>query len=83
MIKVKTSNDIRAHIQNGFWGFKLLLLLGLIIGSFYIPGDRNQTHEHQHFDLVLMFIGSVGGLLVKNRDRFDYMSFSFLCFSLY
>ena len=27
----------RAGIQNGFWGFKFLLIIGGMIGSFWIP----------------------------------------------
>ena len=30
-------NDIRAKIQNGFWFFKVLALVGLIAAAFYIP----------------------------------------------
>ncbi|CAF0983050.1 unnamed protein product [Rotaria sp. Silwood1] len=55
MIKVKTSNDFRAKIQNGFWGFKLLILIGLIVGAFFIP--------HQGFDYAFMIIGLIGGFI--------------------
>jgi hypothetical protein len=57
MIKVKTSGDYRAKIQNGFWGFKLIVLVGLIIASFFIPRSG--------FDLALMIIGLIGGFLVR------------------
>ncbi len=59
MIKVKTSNDYRAKIQNGFWGFKLLILAGIMAGSFYIP--------HNHFDVALMIMGFIGGLSVSKN----------------
>ncbi|CAF2409260.1 unnamed protein product [Rotaria sp. Silwood2] len=55
MIKVKTSNDFRANIQNGFWGFKLLILVGLIVGAFFIP--------HTGFDYAFMIIGLIGGFI--------------------
>lgn len=56
MIKVKTSNEFRAKIQNGFWAFKLLVLIGLIVGSFFIPKNG--------FDNAFMIIGLIGGFLV-------------------
>lgn len=36
MIGVKTSRDMRSKIQNGFWGIKLLLLVGLMVAAFFI-----------------------------------------------
>ena len=37
MINVKTSNDPRAGIQNGFWAIKFIIIIGGMIGSFFIP----------------------------------------------
>ena len=37
MIGVKSSKDGRAGVQNGFWGIKLLLLIGGVVGAFFIP----------------------------------------------
>jgi hypothetical protein len=37
LIGVKSSKDARAAIQNGYWGPKLVVWLGLIVGSFLIP----------------------------------------------
>ena len=36
MINVKSSNDPRAGIQNGFWAIKFILIIGGMIGSFLI-----------------------------------------------
>ncbi|CAF3213841.1 unnamed protein product [Rotaria socialis] len=55
MIKVKTSNDFRAKIQNGFWGFKLIILISLIVGAFFIPNNG--------FDYVFMIFGLIGGFI--------------------
>ncbi|CAF0849838.1 unnamed protein product [Adineta ricciae] len=55
MINVKSSKDFRAKIQNGFWGFKLLALIGLIVGAFFIP-------EHG-FSQTFMVFGMIGGFL--------------------
>jgi Sec-independent protein secretion pathway component TatC len=57
MIGVKTSKDFRAKIQNGFWGFKLLILAGLVIAAFFIPNDG--------FAQAFMIIGLIGGFMVN------------------
>lgn len=56
MIGVKTSKDGRAGIQNGFWAIKYLVLIGLMVGSFYM-GDA------ETFGSVWMYFGMVGGSL--------------------
>ncbi|XP_020028731.1 serine incorporator 3 [Castor canadensis] len=38
MLKIKTSKDPRAAIHNGFWFFKIAAIVGIMVGSFYIPG---------------------------------------------
>ena len=47
MIGVKSSNDPRAGIQNGFWGIKFLVIIGGMIGAFFIPngafGNKTQA----------------------------------------
>jgi hypothetical protein len=40
MFGVKSSNDARSKVQNGFWFFKYLLLIGLIVGFFYIRSEH-------------------------------------------
>uniref|UniRef100_A0A8B9FAL0 Serine incorporator 3 n=1 Tax=Amazona collaria TaxID=241587 RepID=A0A8B9FAL0_9PSIT len=37
MIEVKTSNDPRASIHNGFWFFKIAAIVAIMVGAFYIP----------------------------------------------
>jgi len=37
MIGVKSSRDCRAGIQDGFWFFKLLGVVGVIVATFFIP----------------------------------------------
>jgi hypothetical protein len=55
MIGVKTSNDFRAGIQNGFWGLKFLIVAGGVVGAFFIPQG--------HFGQTWMYFGLVGGFL--------------------
>ncbi|KAK7874392.1 hypothetical protein R5R35_001489 [Gryllus longicercus] len=54
MINVKSSKDPRAGIQNGFWGIKYLLLIGGIVGAFFIPEGS--------FGTTWMWFGMIGGL---------------------
>ena len=37
MIGVKSSRDGRSGIQNGFWAIKFVILIGIIVGAFFIP----------------------------------------------
>lgn len=55
MIGVKSSKDPRSGIQNGFWAIKYLLLIGGIVGAFFIPEGS--------FGTAWMYFGMIGGLL--------------------
>ncbi|EFA03337.1 probable serine incorporator isoform X2 [Tribolium castaneum] len=55
MIRVKSSRDPRSGIQNGFWGLKYLLVIGGIIGAFFIPEGS--------FGETWMYFGMIGGFL--------------------
>lgn len=55
MIGVRSSKDPRAGIQNGFWGLKYLLVIGGIIGAFFIPEGS--------FGSTWMWFGMIGGFL--------------------
>ncbi len=55
MIGVRTSKDPRAGIQNGFWAIKYLVIIGGMIGAFFIPGGE--------FGEVWMYFGMIGGFL--------------------
>lgn len=55
MVFVRNSRDPRAMLQNGLWFFKILILIGLIVGAFYIPSGQ--------FEEVFMIFGVVGGFL--------------------
>lgn len=58
MIGVRSSNDGRAGIQNGFWGLKYVILIGLMVASFFM-GDG------QTFGEVWMYFGMIGaGLFI-------------------
>lgn len=39
MLGVQSSRDPRAMIQRGFWFFKYVMVIGAIIGAFFIPQD--------------------------------------------
>ncbi|XP_039303658.1 probable serine incorporator isoform X2 [Solenopsis invicta] len=55
MIRVRSSRDPRAPIQNGFWAIKYLLIIGGIIGAFFIPENS--------FGITWMYFGMLGGFL--------------------
>lgn len=55
MIGVKSSSDPRTGIQNGFWAIKYLVLIGGMVGAFFIQGAE--------FSNVWMYFGLIGGFL--------------------
>ncbi|KAG9328830.1 hypothetical protein JZ751_010231 [Albula glossodonta] len=55
MIRVRTSKDPRAAIQNGFWFFKFLILIGIMVGAFFIPDGT--------FHTVWFYFGVVGSFI--------------------
>ncbi|XP_069106278.1 serine incorporator 3-like isoform X2 [Argopecten irradians] len=55
MINVKSSKDPRAGIQNGFWAIKLLIVVAICVGAFFIPRGE--------FGQVWMVIGMIGAFL--------------------
>ncbi|XP_077990097.1 serine incorporator 1-like isoform X2 [Glandiceps talaboti] len=56
MIYVKSSKDPRAGIQNGFWGFKFLIIVAIIVAAFFIP-------DSQAFEEAWMIIGLIGAFI--------------------
>lgn len=55
MVGVRSSKDPRAAIQNGVWGIKFLIVIGGMIGAFFIPNGA--------FEQVWMYFGLIGGFL--------------------
>ncbi|CAD5225187.1 unnamed protein product [Bursaphelenchus okinawaensis] len=55
MIGVNSSKDGRSYIQNGFWFFKYLLMIGLVVGFFFI--------RNEHLAGPMMWVGMIGGFL--------------------
>jgi hypothetical protein len=55
MIAVQSSRDPRSMIQNGFWFFKYVTVIGISIGAFYIKAGA--------FETVMMYIGIIGGFM--------------------
>ncbi|XP_036394975.1 serine incorporator 2 [Megalops cyprinoides] len=55
MIRVRSSKDPRATIQNGFWFFKFLILVGITVGAFFIPDGT--------FHTVWFYFGVVGSFI--------------------
>ncbi|XP_076611503.1 serine incorporator 2 [Chaetodon auriga] len=55
MIRVRSSKDPRAAIQNGFWFFKFLVLVGITVGAFFIPDGT--------FNTVWYYFGAAGSFI--------------------
>uniref|UniRef100_A0A8B9R6C5 Serine incorporator 1 n=1 Tax=Astyanax mexicanus TaxID=7994 RepID=A0A8B9R6C5_ASTMX len=55
MIRVRSSKDPRGAIQNGFWFFKFLILVGITVGAFFIPDGT--------FNTVWYYFGVVGSFI--------------------
>lgn len=55
MIGVRSSKDPRSGIQNGFWALKFLIVIGGVVGSFFIPEGS--------FGPTWMYFGMIGGFL--------------------
>uniref|UniRef100_A0A8C9SHP6 Serine incorporator 2 n=1 Tax=Scleropages formosus TaxID=113540 RepID=A0A8C9SHP6_SCLFO len=55
MIRVRSSKDPRAALQNGFWFFKFLILVGITVGAFFIPDGT--------FNTVWYYFGMVGSFI--------------------
>ncbi|XP_058116251.1 serine incorporator 1 isoform X2 [Anopheles ziemanni] len=53
MLGVRSSKDPRAALQNGFWGIKFMIVVGIAIGAFFIPETG--------FGVAWMWVGLIGG----------------------
>jgi serine incorporator 1/3 len=64
MIRVKTSKDPRSAIQNGFWFFKILILVGICVGAFFIKNSSDASNmAGSQFGTAWMVIGMIGAFL--------------------
>lgn len=72
LYRIRTVNDWRNGIQNGFWSFKILIIIGIIISNFLWSISKfNRGFKIKFFSkikrrfyiLVLLFIGMFGGFL--------------------
>ncbi|CAF4088023.1 unnamed protein product, partial [Rotaria magnacalcarata] len=55
MLCAKRSEDPRSAIQNGFWFFKILIIIGISVGTFFIPNEELIP--------ALMIIGCICGFV--------------------
>ncbi|NWX23132.1 SERC2 protein, partial [Aegotheles bennettii] len=69
MVCVRSSKDPRAAVQNGFWFFKFLVLVGITVGAFYIPDGA--------FNVVWYYIGMVGSPIFIVIQLFLLIDFAY------
>ena len=76
-IGINNNKSVRAKIHNGFWGFKLLFVIGLACGSFFIPGILFNMYNttvceikcwteykaDNQLETIVMIIGMVGACI--------------------
>lgn len=55
MIAVKSSKDPRSGIQNGFWAVKIIIMIAICVGAFFIPRGE--------FGKAWMIVGLIGAFL--------------------
>uniref|UniRef100_A0A8C0R8L8 Serine incorporator 5 n=1 Tax=Canis lupus dingo TaxID=286419 RepID=A0A8C0R8L8_CANLU len=55
-LNISSSKGCRAHIHNGFWFFKLLLLGAMCSGAFFIP-------DQETFLNAWRYVGAIGGFI--------------------
>ena len=53
MYGVSSSKDPRSGIQNGFWGIKVLIYVGAIVGAFFIPSGTFTEGKLEYFEASL------------------------------
>lgn len=68
MIRVRNSRDPRAQLHNGLWPIKFLLLLGGIVGAFFIPTSNGFAETWKTFG----FIGSFLFLVIQFYFIIDF-----------
>ena len=59
MIRVHSSKDPRAKIQNGFWFFKILIYLALMIAAFFIPTTAEFFNTWLIFGMIGEFLFTI------------------------
>ncbi|VDO04259.1 unnamed protein product [Rodentolepis nana] len=60
MIQVKSSADFRAAIHNGFWFFKIIAIIGIMVGAFFI-----HSYEFLYVWRIFGMIGSLCFIIVQ------------------
>ena len=63
LLGVKSSRDGRAALQNGYWGPKIIIWLGFVVMTFFIPETFFQVWG-QYFALILAMLFVLLGLIL-------------------
>ncbi|XP_008587242.1 PREDICTED: serine incorporator 5 [Galeopterus variegatus] len=82
-LNVNNSKSCRAHIHNGFWFFKLLLLGAMCSGAFFIPDQETFLNAWRYVGAIggFIFIGIQLILLVEFAHKWNKNCMSHLAFN--
>ena len=74
MICVWSSKDPRSYVQNGFWVFKWLFVIGLVVAFFFIPDGSNLYFSRGRwynylFRLINTFLLSLYSVVILGTYR--------------
>ena len=67
-VGVQSSRDCRAGLHNGFWGVKILVITGAIVGAFFI--------KNTFFEDYWGYFGLVGAALFLLLQSWSFVTFS-------
>ncbi|KAM6223385.1 serine incorporator 5 [Rhynchocyon petersi] len=72
-LRINNSKGCRAHIHNGFWFFKLLLLGAMCSGAFFIPDQETFLNAWRYVGAIgsFIFIGIQLLLLVEFAHKWN------------
>ena len=69
MLGVKSSRDPRSGIQNGFWAIKFLILIGIIVGAFFIPIKDGMFTEGKY--IIFLVVPDFIKLVLYGKDLWN------------
>lgn len=75
MLGVKSSRDVRSKIQNGFWFFKYVIVIGITIGLFYVSSGSISSRSFSSFVIssIIIFVFITGFSFDPLDSSFEFI----------